>query len=88
MANSRVCINKIIKNEGYLGFFKGFSSLFYRDTLSYGFYFLSFEYLRRKSLNYGIDNDVFRDLICGGLAGNLLLILIFILFTLATLISQ
>ena len=70
MSGLRDCIRQIVKNDGYLGFFKGLQSLIYRDTLSYGFYFVCFEYLRRKSIyDYGIDNEIFRDLVCGGLAG-------------------
>ncbi len=55
--------------EGYKGFFKGFNILFARDSTSYGLYFLSYEFLRRKSDEYNIRNEMFYDLVCGGVAG-------------------
>ena len=59
----------IIKNEGYRGFLKGINVSLLRDASSYGLYFLTFEYLRRKSKQNGIESHMFVDLICGGTAG-------------------
>ena len=63
------CVKKIYKTSGLLGFFRGFTPLVYRDSFSYGFYFFSFEFLRRKSKENGIKNEMLVDFYCGGLAG-------------------
>jgi hypothetical protein len=65
------CIRKIYRTEGLRGFFKGTSALVYRDSLSYGLYFWTFEFLRRKGKAQGLDSPIFTDLVCGGLAGSL-----------------
>jgi len=65
------CVRKIIKTDGYLGFFKGVNTSLLRDSSSYGIYFLSFEYLRRMGRDNELDNQIFVDLVCGGCAGSL-----------------
>jgi len=40
-----------------------------RDALSYGFYFLSFEFFRRKCKKNGYKNEIMIDFYCGGSAG-------------------
>lgn len=63
------CVHRIIKADGYRGFFKGVNTSLCRDASSYGLYFLAFEYLRRKGFEHGVENQMFVDLICGGTAG-------------------
>jgi solute carrier family 25 carnitine/acylcarnitine transporter 20/29 len=64
-------MKRILKTEGLKGLFRGLNITILRDSSSYGFYFLSFEYLRRKGKQNGIDNQIFVDLVCGGIAGSL-----------------
>ena len=41
-------IPKLIRNEGFLGLYKGFGALMLRDVPGWGVYFLSYECLKRQ----------------------------------------
>lgn len=65
------CSKKIIKRDGYNGFFKGLNASILRDAPSYGIYFVIFESFKRKMLEKGVDNQILIELIGGGLAGSI-----------------
>ena len=61
----------IIKKDGLIGFYRGYSALLLRDPLSYGFYFFLYEYIRRGLKKQGLNNELTLDFISGGLAGKM-----------------
>lgn len=63
------CSKNIIKNDGYLGFFKGFNVLLLRDVPSYGIYFGVYEFFSRKAKKVGNNSEIFIEIVGGGLAG-------------------
>ncbi|TPX41254.1 hypothetical protein SeMB42_g05651 [Synchytrium endobioticum] len=62
------CIRKIWKHQGVKGFYRGLGSTLWRETPSYGVYFMSYEYMVRMA---GADGPgiSWELLVAGGLAG-------------------
>ena len=48
MTSYRILLPHIIKNEGYRGLYKGFWATLLRDMPGLGFYFFTYEYLKKK----------------------------------------
>ena len=48
MTSYRVLLPHILKNEGYRGLFKGFWATLLRDVPGLGFYFYTYEFLKKK----------------------------------------
>lgn len=64
------CSRQIWHSCGVRGFFRGCSVLVGRDSFSFGLYFLTYEYLRRKMKNTKYGNNKFLiDIAAGGCAG-------------------
>lgn len=63
------CIKEIYLTRGYLGFFKGLDALILRDSCSFGIYFCTFEFFRKRGRELQINNFIV-DLVCGGIAGS------------------
>lgn len=60
------CLRKIFKNEGMKGLFKGFGITSYRETIGYGVYFASYEWMKKM---WG--DSSFALINAGGIAGSL-----------------
>ena len=69
------CISRIIRIEGYRGFFRGFYVLLLRDSFSHGVYFWVFEVARQLLRELDVMHAFGVDFLAGGLAGKLLLLL-------------
>jgi hypothetical protein len=63
------CLKQVLKTDGPKGLFRGCMVLTVRDSFSFGFYFLSFEFMRRTAKANHYKNDLLIDFVCGGFAG-------------------
>jgi solute carrier family 25 carnitine/acylcarnitine transporter 20/29 len=54
-----------------MGLYRGCMILAARDSLSFGLYFYTYEYLRRYFKRRNQTNQIFTDLISGGVAGSI-----------------
>lgn len=64
------CIQQIIRTHGLKGLFRGITALVFRDSFSFGTYFLTYEMMRRKNAELNIiESQMVTNLISGGCAG-------------------
>ena len=79
MTSYSVLLPQILKNEGYRGLYKGFWATLLRDVSGLGFYFYTYEFLKKK---FDIKirkpgeppketSDLGKRIMCGGLAGTI-----------------
>eukprot|EP00466_Bigelowiella_natans_P016204 jgi/Bigna1/54313/estExt_Genewise1Plus.C_310122 len=63
------CVKKIWKNNGALGFYRGFWPTFWRDGPTYGLYFVVYEFFKWKTLDEEGNSSMSSLLFAGGMAG-------------------
>jgi solute carrier family 25 carnitine/acylcarnitine transporter 20/29 len=62
------CARHIYARHGLRGLFFGYSVTLWREVPTYGFYFFSYEYAKRKMLAHGVNENT-AMLTAGGIAG-------------------
>ncbi|DAZ98975.1 TPA: hypothetical protein N0F65_000507 [Lagenidium giganteum] len=62
------CVKHVYQRNGIRGLFQGYVSTVYREVPSFGYYFLSYEYFKRKMIDHDVSAHT-AMLMAGGLAG-------------------